>query len=303
MALPKTTVESPAEAKAPSEQNRIRRSFKKTPSAWVGVALIVLLILAAVMAPVLAPFDPTEQNLLSRLKPPIGWDGYLPGHFLGTDRLGRDMLGLILFGLRVSLTVGLAGVAISAAIGIPLGLIAGYRGGWIDAAIGRLIELQLAIPTILLAMGVMAAWGRGMEKLILVVGLSGWAYFARTARAGALQIREKEFVEAAYAAGAPNWMIIVRHILPNVTAPQLVLICVEIPRVVLLEATLSFLGLGVPSNVPSLGIMISDGYQVLFSGRWWASVLPGVALMLLVFGVNLLGDWLRDALDPRMKNR
>lgn len=302
MAVPKMT-STQTEAKDPSRQNRIWRNFKKTPAAWVGVGMLVLLVLAAIFAPQIAPHDPMEQKLMARLKPPIGFAGYVEGHWLGTDRLGRDVLSTMLHGLQVSLVVGVAGVAISALIGIPLGLISGYYKGWADSLIGRLIELQLAIPTILLAMGVMAAWGRGLEKLILVIGISGWAYYARTARASALQIREKEFVEAAHAAGAPGWQIIVRHIFPNGIAPLLVLACVEIPRVVLLEATLSFLGLGVPSNVASLGVMISEGQQVLFSGRWWVSVLPGVALMLLVFGVNLIGDWLRDALDPRMKDR
>lgn len=284
-------------------ESRIWRSFRRSPLAWLGALIIVGLVAAAALAPIISPHDPTQQNLVVRLRPPAGMAGSQPGYYLGTDRLGRDVLSGILHGLRVSLLVALAGVGIGAGVGVPLGLLAGYFRGWTDVAISRLIELQLAIPTILLAMGVMAAWGRGLGKLLLVIGLAGWAQYARTARAGALSTREKDFVEAARASGAPDGMILRRHLFPDVLPPLVVLVAVEIPRVVLLEATLSFLGLGVPAEVPSLGVMIAEGYQVLFSGRWWVSVLPGAALMLLVFAVNMLGDWLRDALDPRLRGR
>lgn len=208
----------------------------------------------------------------------------------------------MIYGIRVSLQVAAGAISISVLIGVPLGLLAGYYRGWVDAIVMRAVDIQLALPTILVAMGVLAVWGRGLDKIILVVGIVGWAIYARTARASVLQIREKEFVESGVALGAKDSTIILRHILPNILTPLVILISVEVPRVVLYEATLSFLGLGVPANVPSLGVMINEGYQVLFSGRWWVSVLPGSLLMLLVLSVNMFGDWLRDAMDPRLRH-
>jgi peptide/nickel transport system permease protein len=284
------------------EQNRLWRLYKRSPLALLATALLVLLVLAGIFAPTLAPHDPMLQTLPARLKPPIGFEGYKSGYYFGTDRIGRDVLSNMIYGIRVSLQVAAGAISISVLIGVPLGLLAGYYRGWVDAIVMRAVDIQLALPTILVAMGVLAVWGRGLDKIVLVVGIVGWAIYARTARASVLQIREKEFVESSMALGAKDSKIILRHILPNILTPLVILISVEVPRVVLYEATLSFLGMGVPANVPSLGVMINEGYQVLFSGRWWVSVLPGGLLMLLVLSVNMFGDWLRDAMDPRLRH-
>lgn len=283
-------------------QNRLWRLYKRSPFALLATALMLLLVLAGIFAPILSPHDPMLQTLPARLKPPIGFEGYREGYYFGTDRIGRDMLSNMIFGIRVSLQVAAGAISISVLVGVPLGLLAGYYRGWVDTIVMRAVDIQLALPTILVAMGVLAIWGRGLDKIILVVGVVGWAIYARTARASVLQIREKEFVESSMALGAKDSTIILRHILPNILTPLVILISVEVPRVVLYEATLSFLGLGVPANVPSLGVMINEGYQVLFSGRWWVSVLPGGLLMLMVLSVNMFGDWLRDAMDPRLRH-
>lgn len=284
-------------------ENRLLRSYLRSPGALAGTALFLLLALVALLAPAVAPHDPSVQTLPARLRPPVGMNGQLPGYLLGTDRVGRDVLSNLLYGVRVSLAVGMGAISISALIGVPLGLAAGYFRGRVDAMIMRAVDIQLSLPTVLVALGVLAVWGRGLEKLIVTIGVVGWAYYARTVRGSALSVREKEFVESARAAGMPDVAIIARHVFPNVLSPLMVLIAVELPRVIILESTLSFLGLGVPVDTPSLGIMISDGYQVLFSGRWWLSVFPGLALMGIVLSVNLVGDWLRDALDPRLVAR
>jgi len=289
-----------AAAPARERQSRLWKSYRRSPMAWVGTLILVALVLTAVCAPFLAPHDPQVQSLPDRLKPPAWMAGGVPQYLLGTDRMGRDVLSNLIYGVRVSLLVGFASIFLSALIGIPLGVLAGYYRGRVDALIMRAVDAQLSLPTVLLALGIMAIWGRGLEKLILVIGIVGWAAYARTARASTLSVREREFVEAARALGTSDIIIMVRHVVPNIITPLVILASVELPRVVLLEATLSFLGVGVPLDTPSLGGMINSGYQVLFSGRWWLSGFPGLMLMLIVFGVNLLGDWLRDALDPRL---
>jgi len=286
----------------PEPKSLARRFFTSTP-AVVGLGLIVALVLIAVLAPVLTPHHPLDQQLPMRLRPPFWMEGAHPDYPLGGDRLGRDILTHLVYGVRVSVTVGFSAIFISALIGVPLGLAAGYYGGRFEQILMRIVDVQLSLPPILVALGVMAVWGRGLFKLILVLGVIGWAVFARTARASVLSAREEEYVSAARACGASDSWILARHILPNVVTPIIILASVELPRVVMLEATLSFLGLGVPAEVPSLGSMINDGYQVLFSGHWWLSTFPGLLLMALVLGVNLVGDWLRDALDPRLQKK
>lgn len=286
----------------PEPKSLARRFFTSTP-AVVGLGLIVVLVLIAVLAPVLTPHHPLDQQLPMRLRPPFWMEGAHPDYPLGGDRLGRDILTHLVYGVRVSVTVGFSAILISALIGVPLGLAAGYYGGRFEQVLMRIVDVQLSLPPILVALGVMAVWGRGLFKLILVLGVIGWAVFARTARASVLSAREEEYVSAARACGASDSWILARHILPNVVTPIIILASVELPRVVMLEATLSFLGLGVPAEVPSLGSMINDGYQVLFSGHWWLSTFPGLLLMALVLGVNLVGDWLRDALDPRLQKK
>ncbi len=271
---------------------------------WVSIGILLALVLAAILAPWIAPHDPEEQSLLSRLDPPVWMAGGDPSYLLGSDGLGRDVLSNILFGLRVSLLAGFVSVAISVVIGGVAGLLAGYRsGGWFNGIAMRLVDIQLALPAVLLALAVLALTGRGLWKVIAVIGVVGWAQYARLVRASVLSERQRDYVIAAMLAGASPARIVFRHLLPNVLGPLLVQISVDIPRAVELEASLSFLGLGVAVTTPSLGLRVAQGYQYLFSGAWWPSVLPGAALVLLVLSENLIGDWVRDALDPRARRR
>lgn len=266
---------------------------------WFSASLLVALVIVAVSAPGLTPHEPRQQSLLDSFQPPLWASAGTSDHPLGTDELGRDVLANILFGLRVSLLVGFCSVAISVLLGTPLGLWAGYRGGPVDAVLMRLVDVQLSVPTILVALGVLAVWGSGLWRVILVIGIVGWAEVARLVRGSVLAERSREYITAAEALAAGTPRILFRHALPNVLNGLLVQVSVMMPRVIILEATLSFLGLGVSIDTPSLGLMISRGYEYLFSGMWWTSTLPGLALLLLVLSVNLFGDWLRDALDPR----
>jgi len=275
---------------------RLLRSFPYLPAF-----ILVAFVFASLGAGLVAPHDPREQDILGSLLPPAWGPGGEMDYPLGTDHLGRDILSNILYGARVSLAVGFFSLLISAAIGVPLGLVAGYVGGRFDAFVMRAVDVQLSLPTILVALVVLAFLGAGLTKVILVIGVVGWAAYARIMRSSVLQVRTRDFVSGAQALGASTPRILMRHILPNAFTPLLVQLSVDFPRVVLLEATLSFLGLGVSIDTPSLGLMISSGQDHLFSGGWWLSALPGVALTLLVLSVNLIGDWLRDALDPRLE--
>jgi len=278
------------------------RNWRDLP--WVSLLVLAALVMIAILAPWIAPHDPEEQSLLARLDPPGWMAGGDWSYPLGTDGLGRDVLSNILFGLRVSLLAGFVAVAISVVIGGVAGLVAGYRSdGWFDTVAMRLVDIQLALPAVLIALAVLAITGRGLWKVIAVIGVVGWAQYARLVRSSVLSERQQDYVIAAMLAGASGPRIVFRHLLPNVLGPLLVQISVDIPRAVELEASLSFLGLGVAVTTPSLGLRVAQGYQYLFSGAWWASVLPGVALVILVLSENLIGDWVRDALDPRARGR
>ncbi len=269
---------------------------------WLPIAMLALLVAVAILAPWISPHDPQAQSLLSRLDPPAWMQGGDWSYPLGSDGLGRDVLSNIFYGLRVSLLVGFVAVAISVVIGGIAGLVAGYRsGGWFDTVAMRLVDIQLSLPSVLIALAVLAVSGRGLWKVIAVIGVTGWAQYARLVRASVLSERGRDYVVAAMLAGASSRRIVFRHLLPNVLGPLLVQISVDIPRAVEAEASLSFLGLGVAVTTPSLGLRVSQGYQYLFSGAWWPSVLPGVALVLLVLSENLIGDWIRDVLDPRTR--
>ena len=263
--------------------------------AGFGALLLALTGLAALFAPWLAPHDPAAVSLADRLMPPLS-----PNHVLGTDALGQDVLSRVIYGARVSLLVGITAVAISGAIGITLGLLAGYYGNLIDDVIMRIGEVQLAFPTIILYVAVMAVLGPGLLKLIAVIGVVGWVQYARVERAMTLSAKENEYVQAARALGAPDYRIMLRHILPNTLGPIIVIASFGLASTIVIEASLSFLGLGVPPSVPSWGSMLADGRDYLRAG-WWVATFPGLALTLTVLAVNLLGDWLRDELDPLLR--
>lgn len=273
--------------------------------AVAGLGVIGLLVMVALAAPWLAPADPNKQELFAKLAAagspmPAEWGG---GAFLlGADHLGRDLLSRVLYGARVSLLVGFTSQAVVMALGIPLGAIAGYYGGKVDRFIMRLADVMFAFPDLLFAMGVMFALGRGLLNLFIALGFVGWAGMARLVRGQVLQLKERDFVEAARAAGAPNWWIILRHILPNALGPMIVAATLGIPGAIIGEAALSFLGLGVQPPTATWGAMIYEGRGYLRTAPM-LSVVPGVAIMLTVLAFNLLGDGLRDALDPRSQTR
>ena len=276
--------------------------FSRSPT--VASTILALLVMAAIFAPLFAPHDPQQQNLMMRLTPPAWMQGGSWTYPLGTDGLGRDVASNMIYGLRVSLLAGIVSVAISVVLGGVTGLVAGAAGdGWFDAILMRLVDIQLSIPVVLIALAVLALTGRGLAKVIVVIGLVGWAQYARLVRASVLAERQKDYVLAARLLGASRARVIFRHLLPNVLGPLFVQVSVDIPRAVELEASLSFLGLGVAVTTPSLGLRIAQGYQYLFSGAWWPSVLPGLALVLLVLCENLIGDWVRDVLDPHYRRR
>lgn len=272
---------------------------------WPVLALIILVAtaIAAAFGPVLAPFDPNRQNLLLRLADPMaaGPDGSV--FWLGSDVLGRDVLSRLLYGARVSLLVGVAAISVGGTIGIVAGLLSGYFGGWVDDLIMRLGDIQLAFPFILLAIMFLVVLGSGIWNLVLVLGVGQWVTYARIVRADTLSLREKEFVEAARAMGDSTTSIIFRTILPNILAPLTVIASFNVASVILSEAALSFLGLGVPPSVPTWGSMLAESRDTLVANKWWLAVFPGVAIVLTVLSFNILGDWLRDFLDPRLRER
>jgi peptide/nickel transport system permease protein len=284
-------------------ERQLLHSFFSSKLVQGALLILLLLVLCAVFAYWIAPVDPLAQTLNARLKPPIWQERGVNPFYLGTDRLGRDVLSNIIYGLRISLLVGFVSVGISLVIGLTLGLTAGYKRGFWESFIMRAVDVQLSLPLIMIALCFMVIFGQGLWKMIIVLAITGWAEYARTVRGTVLSIREKEYVEAAHALGFGPWTIMVKYLLINAITPVLILSAVQVPRVIILEATLSFLGLGVPVTTPSIGMAIARGYQVLFSGSWWASIFPGLALMLLVACINIFADWLRDALEPRSREQ
>jgi peptide/nickel transport system permease protein len=289
-------------------------SFRRTPVA-IGAALVAfVLIFSAIFAPWVAPHNPFDLatiNLLDANLPPIWQAESNPKFWLGTDDQGRDVFSAILFGMRVSLLIGIASVLLSIVLGVGLGLLSGYVGGKVDAFIMRVCDVMLSFPAILVALLIDGVFRALLPRdahndvafavLILAIALSGWVQYARTVRGSTLVEKNKEYVQAARVIGVRPLAIMFRHVLPNVTGPVLVLATVHIATAIITEATLSFLGVGVPPTTPSLGTLIRIGQEFLFSGEWWITIFPGAALVLLVLSVNLLGDWLRDALNPRLR--
>jgi peptide/nickel transport system permease protein len=274
-----------------AKPHRWRRIFRD-PGAVAGLVIVVAVAICALFSPLLTHVDPNAQDLSATFVPPGG-----AGHLLGTDNLGRDLLARIIWGSRVSATVGLCVVAIGGTIGIALGLIGGYFGGWADAVIGRLADIQLAFPLVLLAVAVVGVVGPGLLTVIAVIGVTSWVQYVRVIRAETLSLAQRDFVTSAAAIGASRSRIVLRHLLPNVVSAAIVLGTFEVARAIVLESSLSFLGLGVPPTIPSWGGMLADGRQYLDTA-WWIGLFPGLAIVIAVLGVNLLGDGLRDALDP-----
>ena len=263
--------------------------------------ILAITIFVGACANFIVPFSPYDQNLDVRLKPPMWRDKEERIHVLGTDQLGRDVLSRVIYGVRVSLLIGILAVTISAIFGIILGLIAGFYGGIFDDVIMRVADVQLAIPLILLAIAVIVVLGSSIKVLILVIGLTQWMAYARMVRGETLSLREKDFVLSGYAVGASDLRIIGRYIFPNTLASLMVLITLNMALVIVLEAGLSFLGLGIQPPEPSLGTMLSESKDYM-SRAWWLSTFPGLAIMIIIMGINLLGDGLRDVLDPRLEN-
>ena len=286
-----------ASARAERAPSRTRRT---RALAAGGAVFVALLIAAAAAAPLIAPADPIRQSLRGRLSAPTleGADG--KAHVLGTDHLGRDVFSRVIYGARVSLLVGFAAVVVGGLVGATLGLLAGFRGGWTDSVIMTLADAQLAFPFILLAIGIIAVLGPSFPTLIVVIGLSGWVTYARVLRSQVLVLRSREFVDAIHALGGSAARVIVGHVLPNVLSSLVVIATLELARAIVLEATLSFLGLGVQPPTPSWGGMVHEGREYLDSA-WWISTAPGIVLMLTSVVVSRTGDWLRDLLDPTLR--
>jgi peptide/nickel transport system permease protein len=289
-------------------------SFRHSPVAMVAALVAFVMVFAAAFAQWVAPHNPFDLatiNLMDASLPPA-WEAQgNPRFWLGTDDQGRDVFSAILFGMRVSLMIGIASVVLSIILGVGLGLLSGYVGGRLDAFIMRVCDVMLSFPAILVALLIDGVFRAVLPRdahsevafyvLVLAIALSGWVQYARTVRGSTLVEKNKEYVQAARVIGISKLAIMLKHVLPNVTGPVLVLATVHIASAILTEATLSFLGVGVPPTTPSLGTLIRIGNEFLFSGEWWITIFPGVALVLLVLSVNLLGDWLRDALNPRLR--
>ena len=290
-------------------------SFRHSPVAIVATVVALIIIMGAVLAPWVAPFNPFDSaslNLMDGFTPP-GVPNQFTGntYLMGTDNQGRDIFSTILYGARISLFVGFAAVIFSMVLGIGLGLLAGWRGGWVDSLLMRIADVQLSFPSILIALLIFGV-ARGFIPptmreevaiwvLIVSIGLSDWVQYARVVRGAAMVEKSKEYVQAARVIGVHPTRIVLRHILPNVMGPVLVIATIGLALAIIAEATLSFLGVGVPPTQPSLGTLIRIGQQYLFSGEWWIILFPSIALLLLALSVNLLGDWLRDALNPRLR--
>ena len=281
---------------------RFAREFVRSPGAVAALVVLLAILLVAVFAPLLSPqnpYDLTQIDILDNLQKPGAQSMNGITFLLGSDGQGRDILSAILFGLRTSLIVGAISVALALAIGVLVGLISAYRGGWVDTAIMRLVDLQLSLPPILVALVMLVVLGGGVDKIILALVIVQWSFFARTVRGLALVENTREYMEAAQGLrlGAPR--LLLRHLLPNCMPTLIVIATVQVASAISLEATLSFLGLGLPPTEPSLGLLIANGFRYMMSGNYWVSVFPGIALLVTIMSINVLGDRLRDVLNPR----
>jgi peptide/nickel transport system permease protein len=283
---------------------RIAGDFAQSKLALLGLGLLVLVLVVAIAAPLVSPQNPynlAQLDIMDSKVAPGGKSGDGMTFWLGSDDQGRDMLSAIFYGLRISLGVGIASTLCALGIGLSVGLIAAYVGGWVDALIMRIVDLQLSFPAILIALVLLAVLGQGVDKIIIALITVQWAYYARTVRGAALVERNKEYIEAAACLALPTRRILFRHLLPNCLPPLIVVATVQVAHAIALEATLSFLGLGMPITSPSLGLLISNGFTHLLSGKYWISFYPGIALLITIVSINLVGDQLRDVLNPRLE--
>ena len=291
----------------PHEEEGFRRfaaHFAESKIAVLGLVMCIVIALAAIFAPYITPQDPYDLAGLdlmdSRLEPgEMDMAGNV--HWLGTDAQGRDLYSAIVYGLRISLGVGVTAGVLALLIGTSVGLTAAYFGGWVDTVISRVIEFQLSFPAILLALIMLAVLGQGVDKIVIALVAVQWAYFARTVRSSALVERRREYVDAVRCLGLSHSRIMFGHLMPNCMSPLIVVATVQVASAIALEATLSFLGLGMPVTQPSLGLLISNGFEYILSGRYWMSVFPGIALLLTIVSINLVGDRIRDVLNPRLQ--
>lgn len=283
---------------------RVARDFAESPLALLGLAIFLCIVGLAVFAPFIAPQNPYDLNQLDIMDgtlPPGSKAGAGFTYLLGSDPQGRDMLSAIFYGLRISLGIGAGSAVIACILGASLGLVAAYVGGRFETATMRMVDLQLSFPSILVALMILALLGKGVFNVLIALVLVEWAYYARTARASAIVERSREYIEAAESLAIPRRRIVFRHLLPNCMPPLIVIGTMQVARAIALEATLSFLGLGVPVTEPSLGLLIANGYTHMLSGKYWVSFYPGVALLMTIVSINLVGDHLRDILNPRTR--
>lgn len=278
-------------------------AFFESPSAVFGLTLLVIMLLLAILAPWITPqnpYDLRQLDIMDGTLPPGSKMGAGFTAWLGTDEQGRDMLSGIIYGMRISLGVGAVSVLFACAIGASVGVLAAYAGGKVDTFVMRIVDLQLSFPSILVALILLAVFGRGVDKVVIALVVVQWAYYARTVRGSALVERRREYIEAARCLALPKRRVVFRHLLPNCLPPLIVVATVQVAHSIALESTLSFLGVGVPVTEPSLGMLIAKGYQYLLSGKYWISTFPGVALVIAIIAINLVGDRLRDVLNPRL---
>jgi peptide/nickel transport system permease protein len=286
------------------EFSRFALRFAEDRVAVIGLVMLVTIVVLALLAPFITPQNPYDLgkvDIMDSRQPPgeIAGDGF--AMWLGSDGMGRDLFSSILYGLRISLTVGVLSGVLAASLGLMLGLVAAYAGGRIETVIMRIVDLQLSLPSVLVALILVALLGKGIDKIILALVVVQWAYYARTVRGSALVERRKEYVEAARSLGLSHARTVFFHILPNCLAPVIVIATVQTAHAISLEATLSFLGVGLPQTEPSLGVLIANGFQYMLSGKYWISFFPGLALLLTIVAINLVGDRLRDVLNPRLE--
>ncbi|MGW9367640.1 ABC transporter permease [Streptomyces albidoflavus] len=298
---PAATDRAPAK-KLGGPRSVVLRALLRNRLAVLALAVLALLLVAALFAPLIAPYDPNTQDLLIRLRPPAWQDGGTGAHLLGTDQLGRDMLSRVIHGARVSLLVGAGAALLAGVIGTAVGLAAGYFGGWADRTLMRLADVQLAFPSLLLALAVVGFLGSGLWLVVLVLGFTGWVSYARVVRSEVMSLRTRDFITEARAIGVTDTTIMRRHLLPNVMAPLATIGTLHVAAAIVAEASLSYLGLGVLKETVTWGAMLADG-QLYLGTSWWVAVFPGIALMLTSLAVNITGDALRDVADPKAYRR